>query len=82
MPLYEFQCDECGHVFDILQTKYHDDRVQEGCPKCKKCGGRTRRLFSVPLVTYSGTGFYTTDSKVSPAPSEASKPSESGSLVD
>lgn len=78
MPLYEFQCTECGHVFDILQVKYRSD----SCPKCKKCGAASKRLFSVPLVTYNGPGFYTTDSKASSAPSKASKPSESGSLTE
>ena len=81
MPIYEFECTKCGTRIEILQAKYHNDKVQEGCPTCKKCKGPTRRAFSVPLVLYSGDGFFTTDSKAKSS-SEGSAPSESGSLVE
>lgn len=82
MPLYEFQCETCGNIFDVLQVKYHDNKIDTTCPKCKKCGGKTRRLFSAPLVTYSGSGFYCTDSKADSKPVESAKSSDGGSLVE
>lgn len=81
MPIYEFECTKCEERTEILRVHYLDDKIVENCPPCKKCKGPTRRTFSVPLVTYSGDGFYTTDSKASSAPSEGSRPSDSGSLV-
>jgi len=81
MPLYEFECTKCGTRVEILQAKYHNDKIDQNCPACKKCGGPTRRAFSVPLVLYSGDGFFTTDSKAKSS-SEGSAPSESGSLVE
>jgi putative FmdB family regulatory protein len=82
MPIYEFECVKCGERVEILRVHYLDDKVVENCPPCKKCNGVTKRTFSVPLVTYSGDGFYTTDSKSSPSPSEGSRQSDSGSLVE
>jgi len=81
MPLYEFSCIKCGERIEILQAKYHDDMINEKCPSCKKCKSPTRRAFSVPLVLYSGDGFFSTDSK-SKSSSEGGIPSESGSLVE
>jgi putative FmdB family regulatory protein len=37
MPLYEYQCKECGRIFNIrLTIKEHDKKR----PKCPKCGSR------------------------------------------
>ncbi|MBN1826221.1 MAG: zinc ribbon domain-containing protein [Candidatus Eisenbacteria bacterium] len=32
MPIFEYQCDDCGHVFDALVWK--DEEV-----RCEKCDG-------------------------------------------
>ena len=41
MPIYEFECEECGTRFDELVA------VEAGPTPCPSCGGgRTRRLFS------------------------------------
>jgi len=81
MPIYEFECTKCRNRFEILQARYHDDKIQESCPLCKKCQGETRRVFSVPLVMYNGDGFFTTDSKLKNA-SGGDTPSRSGSLIE
>jgi putative FmdB family regulatory protein len=37
MPLYEYQCRECGHTFSIrLHIEEHDKKR----PKCPKCDSR------------------------------------------
>jgi len=37
MPTYEYQCKECGKVFDLrLHIEEHDRKR----PKCPKCGSR------------------------------------------
>lgn len=34
MPIYEFRCLKCGHIFEKLFVKA-DDRVELHCPQCK-----------------------------------------------
>jgi putative FmdB family regulatory protein len=56
MPLYEYQCDACGHRFERIQ-KFSDPPV-EACPAC---GGSVRKLISSPAIQFKGSGFYITD---------------------
>ncbi len=56
MPLYEYQCDACGHRFETIQ-KFADPPL-EACPKC---GGAVRKLQSAPAFQFKGTGWYITD---------------------
>ena len=56
MPLYEYQCDECGHTFEKIQ-KFSDPLETE----CPKCGGRVRKLASSPAIQFKGSGWYITD---------------------
>ena len=34
MPIYEFKCLECSHVFELLQMN-SDEKVEMCCPECK-----------------------------------------------
>ncbi|UCG44051.1 MAG: zinc ribbon domain-containing protein [candidate division WOR-3 bacterium] len=44
MPIREFRCDDCGHVFEILIL----GASEEDDLRCPQCGaGRLNRLFSV-----------------------------------
>jgi putative FmdB family regulatory protein len=56
MPLYEYQCESCGHRFEVIQ-KYSDPPITV----CPKCGGEVRKLFSSPAIQFKGSGFYITD---------------------
>jgi putative FmdB family regulatory protein len=56
MPTYAYACGDCGHRFDQRQT--FDEDPLDTCP-C--CAGIVRRVFSVPAVTFRGSGFYSTD---------------------
>ncbi len=56
MPLYEYQCRECGRRFERLQ-KVNDDPVSE----CPYCGGAVDRLLGVPALQFKGSGWYVTD---------------------
>jgi putative FmdB family regulatory protein len=65
MPLYEYQCEKCGHRFEKIQ-KFSDRMVK----KCPKCGGRVEQMISAPAVQFKGSGWYVTDyAKKSTAPS-------------
>lgn len=56
MPLYEYQCEACGSVFEKMQ-KFSDEplRVHEDC------GGAVHRLLSAPALQFKGSGWYITD---------------------
>jgi putative FmdB family regulatory protein len=56
MPLYEYQCDKCGHRFEVIQ-KYSDAPIEV----CPKCGGPVMKLLSSPAIQFKGTGWYITD---------------------
>jgi putative FmdB family regulatory protein len=56
MPLYEYQCDACGHRFEKIQK--FSDPLEDTCPKC---AGRVRKLMSSPAIQFKGSGFYITD---------------------
>ena len=56
MALYEYQCDTCGHRFEVIQK--WSDPPQEKCPKC---GGPVHKLQSAPAFQFKGTGWYVTD---------------------
>ena len=56
MPLYEYECDACGHRFEHIQ-KFSDPLVD----KCPTCGGRVHKLMSSPAIQFKGSGFYITD---------------------
>ena len=59
MPIYEYECNSCGHVFDALQ-KMNDDPLTD-CPECGKAD--LRKLLSAPNFRLKGGGWYETDFK-------------------
>jgi putative FmdB family regulatory protein len=56
MPLYEYQCDACGRLFELIR-KFSDPPLEE----CPHCGGTVHKLFSSPAIQFKGSGFYITD---------------------
>ena len=59
MPIYEYQCGECGHQFDTLQ-KMSDEPLKD-CPECM--APALTKLVSAPSFRLSGSGWYETDFK-------------------
>jgi putative FmdB family regulatory protein len=56
VPIYEYQCDECGALYEVFQ-KMSDDPLTE----CEKCGGPLRKVLHPVAIHFKGSGFYTTD---------------------
>jgi putative FmdB family regulatory protein len=56
MPLYEYQCETCGHRFEVIQ-KFSDAPLTA----CAKCEGPVRKLLSSPAIQFKGSGWYITD---------------------
>ena len=55
MPLYEYECPQCG-LFERMQK--FSDPILKKCPTCKK---RVEKLLSAPAIQFKGTGWYVTD---------------------
>ncbi|HZH43468.1 MAG TPA: zinc ribbon domain-containing protein [Lysobacter sp.] len=59
MPIYAFECADCGHSFDRLQKLSDPDPTE--CPSCAKPG--VRRQLTAPQFRLAGGGWYETDFK-------------------
>lgn len=80
MPIYEFECGECGQRFDRLQKLSDPDPTD--CPACSRPS--VRRRVTAPSFRLAGSGWYETDFKKDgdkkrnlAGESGASKPAES-----
>lgn len=58
MPIYEYQCLKCGHVFEVQQS--FSDKPVTTC-RADSCTGRVKKLFSPPAIIFKGSGFHVTD---------------------
>ena len=58
MPTYDYQCNGCGHVFELFQQM--TDRVKRKCPACNE--KKLERLIGIGSgVLFKGGGFYETE---------------------
>jgi len=56
MPIYEYECKNCGERFEVWQKI-----TEEPLKVCEKCGGELVRLISQTSFILKGTGWYVTD---------------------
>ena len=56
MPLYEYRCQKCDHMFEKIQK--FSDKPRAACPAC---GGAGKRQLSAPAIHFKGSGWYITD---------------------
>ena len=56
MPIYEYQCNSCGHSFEERQG--FDAEPVCACPQCRN---EARRRFIPAPIIFKGSGFYVTD---------------------
>ncbi|MCK4870130.1 MAG: zinc ribbon domain-containing protein [Gammaproteobacteria bacterium] len=59
MPIYEYECQKCGHRFEQLQ-KMSDEPLTK-CPQCGKSA--LKKLVSAAGFQLKGSGWYETDFK-------------------
>ena len=59
MPIYEYQCDNCGHKLEKLQ-KISDEPLKI-CPQCSNHS--LKKLVSAAAFRLKGGGWYETDFK-------------------
>ncbi|MFC1592715.1 FmdB family zinc ribbon protein [Candidatus Omnitrophota bacterium] len=58
MPIYEYECDNCLHRFELKQN--FGDRPEANCPQCKS---NAKRIFSPVPIIFKGSGFYVTENR-------------------
>ncbi len=59
MPIYAFECTQCGHSFDRLQKMSDPDPA--ACPACQ--AQAVKRQVTAPSFRLAGGGWYETDFK-------------------
>lgn len=59
MPIYEYECKDCGHKFETIR------KISAGPPDaCPSCGeDKLQKLVSKAAFRLKGTGWYETDFK-------------------
>lgn len=60
MPIYEYECRDCGHRFEAIQ-KISDAPLTD-CPACGKASS-VNKLISASAFRLKGGGWYETDFK-------------------
>lgn len=69
MPIYEYECDKCGAVFEAMQAiSAKPLKTCNGLGCDEKDNGKVRRLVSASGFILKGSGWYTSE-----YPSEARK---------
>jgi putative FmdB family regulatory protein len=58
MPVYTYECQECGVRFDARQS-FSDAPIEV----CVECGGHTHKVIGPVGVVFKGSGFYVNDSR-------------------
>lgn len=74
MPIYEYQCRDCGHQLEALQKMTDDALIH--CPECH--GETLKKKISVVGFQLKGTGWYETDFKNSGAAPTGKTGADSG----
>ena len=72
MPIYEYECKQCHHVFERFQ-RFSDAPVTE----CPECTGTVRKVLQPVGIVFKGSGWYKNDSRPSSSDNGSSKPASS-----
>jgi putative FmdB family regulatory protein len=68
MPTYEYRCDKCLEVFEVVQS-FNDRPLR----RHRDCGGPLEKVFHPRGVVFKGSGFYSTDSRPKPKSDTSNK---------
>jgi putative FmdB family regulatory protein len=73
MPVYEYQCHDCGSVFEARQ-KFADAPLTA----CSACGGRVEKLISLTGFALKGGGWHQSGYGAAPQQPAACPSAEAG----
>ena len=59
MPIYTYQCENCGVRFERQQS--FSDPVLKQCPECLE--EALRKVYTPVGIVFKGSGFYSTDNR-------------------
>jgi putative FmdB family regulatory protein len=51
MPVYQYRCEKCGHMFEHTEHVAEHPTAQPSCPKC---GSQTVQHAPTPFVAKTG----------------------------
>lgn len=60
MPVYEYECEQCGTHFERIQS-VRDEPIR----RCPQCSGTVHKVFHPAGIIFKGSGWYITDSRKS-----------------
>jgi putative FmdB family regulatory protein len=66
MPIYDYQCRNCGHRVELI----HGVNAS-GPTACEQCGGPMRKLLTTPSIVFKGSGWAKKDRSSASARSSA-----------
>jgi putative FmdB family regulatory protein len=79
VPIYEYECNKCGHFLEVIQ-KISDDALTK-CPACH--APELQKRVSAAAFHLKGNGWYVTDFKDKPKPvTEDNKKDHNGKNAD
>jgi len=53
MPIYEYECQNCGHIFEEITNRHRSFDTLE----CRKCNGYSKRVISLSNFRLKGRGW-------------------------
>ena len=73
MPIYEYECDQCGKQLEVFQKI-----SEKPLTKCSNCSGKLHKLVSQSSFHLKGSGWYATDYAKKSGTSTTSTPKKKG----
>ncbi|HWP43117.1 MAG TPA: FmdB family zinc ribbon protein [Blastocatellia bacterium] len=68
MPIYEYVCEKCGSLIEVMQ-KVSDAPLK----RCQKCRGKLEKILSRTSFQLKGSGWYLSDYSRKSGASDADK---------
>jgi putative FmdB family regulatory protein len=56
---YDFQCQNCGTIFEINASPTTVSNMRVGCPNC--CSDNTKKIITATNFIFKTNGFYSKD---------------------
>jgi putative FmdB family regulatory protein len=78
VPLYDYDCANCGRRFEVMHGVHADDPTS--CPLCG--GGPIRKAINAPAVHFKGSGWAKKERNSSARSRSATAAGDSGSSSD
>ncbi|MGH7860783.1 MAG: FmdB family zinc ribbon protein, partial [Candidatus Dormibacteraceae bacterium] len=74
MPTYGYRCEGCGREIEVVQSM-----SDAPLTTCSECGADLRKILYPVGVQFKGSGFYSTDYRVTPKETASNGSAEAGS---